>query len=117
MPFARSAETSPPARVITTFAGVLKSPFLKFASSELACTVQTPTSNDVEPGPDGLPAPCGGMLGGSFGGGRFVAPPLTGTDGGDAGGRGDGAADTTGVSSATAAASERVNRIMVRALS
>jgi hypothetical protein len=41
---------SPPTRVITTFAGVLKSPLLKLASTELACTVQTPRSNDAGEG-------------------------------------------------------------------
>ena len=38
---------------MTSLFGVLKSPFLKFASSELACTVQTPRSNDAGAAPLG----------------------------------------------------------------
>jgi hypothetical protein len=100
---------------MTICAGVLKSPFLKFASTELAWTVHTPRSNDAP----AFAAAGAGRLGVPGRDGRLagIAEALALADtraAGDA--LGEGAAAATAVAAVATAAKIAIRRIMCAAL-
>jgi hypothetical protein len=101
---------------MTICAGVLKSPFLKFASTELAWTVHTPRSNDAPAFADaGAGRP--GVPGRDDGRPAGIAEALALAEtraAGDA--LGKGAAVATAVAAVATAAKIAIGRIMCAAL-